>query len=500
MAKRKTGTDGSTSRKADDRRFVQTATGLYSLGVEVTSGQPWIGVDQHVGHGSADALFALDDGYAAGMVDPTALGTYPSECWRGEHDDRLLFHPGGDRWRPGQWHPLRTRMLPRRVSGELWWHLDALAAVQNGAGADDEHVVLSRALAAGSTTVEGGAGEAASMTLSLSGADAYPRPAAVISGLDAGSDRARAVMVLGEPTAPDSYRVEGDLVRLQYVDDGLTAITLERPAPRPLPEGPIGTILRAVGTAEAGPEFAAVADLAGSGLRRWAASSGFPRRLLESDRGVELQVDRSGVLSVRVEVSPLSDPSFEGLDSRDGIAGLLGPPVDSLQGTDLYRFGAADLLVEYAPITLTAVRWATSVSHGMYRWRSGEFVLFLDVLGRPLDDPLVAQVRSLDGAGVLADRGIVTAVEVSTGRHRAERFAAFVDGMPARPSRSDLGLGSPAWFGDRDDLYAIGESFVHVHCGDGHEITSITVSDDAPRSPRLQPLTYGRRGEWPPGR
>lgn len=499
MGKRRaTGRDRS-ARKVDDRRFVQTAVGLYSLGVEVTSGRPWIGVDQQVGHGSADALFALDDGYAAGMVDPTALGTYPSECWRGEHDNRLLFHPGGQS-RPTLWHPLRTHLLPPRLSGEFWWHVDALAAVQNGAGADDEHVALSRALANDTAPIEGGAGEAVSMTFALSGPGAYPRPDAVISGLVAGGGRDQAALVLGDPAADDTYTVEGDLVRLRFTDDGLDAITLERAAPRPLPAGPIGTILRAVGTAEAGPDFAAVAELAGGGWRRWAASSGFPRRLLESDRGVELQVDRSGVLSVRVTVSALSDPSLADLTSRDEVTDLLGPPAESRLGVDLYRFGAADLLVESAPITLTAVRWATSVSHQMSRWRSGEFVLFLDVLGRPVDDPLVSQVRALDGVHVRTGRGLVTEVEINTGRHRAERLEAFVDDTRSPLTRSSLRLGHPHWYGDRDDLYAIGDAFIHVHCGDGRDITSITVSQEPPRSPRLSPSTYGRRDEWPPGR
>lgn len=488
-------------RKPDDRRFVQTDAGRLSLGVEVTTGRPWVGVDQQVGHGSADALFALDDEvYSAALADPTALGTYPGECWRGEHGDQALFRPAMGGGRPDHWHPLRNRMLPPRVAGELWWHLDALAAVQNGAGTGDEHLAVSRALAADRATIEGGPGEVVSMTLDLCGTDAYPRPAAVIADLDATSDRTLAEIVLGDPVVPDTYAVEGDLIRLRFADDHLAAITLERPAPRPAPPGPVGTILAAVGTAEAGPEFAAVAALAGGGFRRWAVSSSIPRRLLDSGRGVQVQVDRGGVLSARLEASALADQSLGALTRPEAVHDLLGPPADSHRGLDLYRFGSADLVVEYSPPSLTAVRWGTSVSHTIGRWKSGEFTLFLDVLGRPVDDPLTALVRGLEGVRVSIGSGLVTAVEIGKGLHRDERFAAFVDGTPARPTRGELGLGFPDWFGDRDDLYLVGGAYVHVHAGDGITIAGITVSQEEPRTPALRALPYHRRGEWPPTR
>ena len=61
----------STRRTAGDasdaRSFVQVAQ-RPSLGVEISTGRAWVGVDQQVGHGSADALFALTEDAAEGQA------------------------------------------------------------------------------------------------------------------------------------------------------------------------------------------------------------------------------------------------------------------------------------------------------------------------------------------------------------------------------------------------------------------------------------------------
>ena len=58
----------------DPKTFVQVNQ-RPSLGVELDSGRPWVGVDQQVGHGSADALFELtDEHYASEMAGEPVEG------------------------------------------------------------------------------------------------------------------------------------------------------------------------------------------------------------------------------------------------------------------------------------------------------------------------------------------------------------------------------------------------------------------------------------------
>ncbi|BAJ27170.1 MULTISPECIES: hypothetical protein [Kitasatospora] len=451
-------------RRPEPRTFVQVAR-RPALGVEVSTGRAWVGVDQQVGHGSADALFALTDEQYAAALAGEGLGPFEGECWRGEHDDLLLFHPGGGSWTPERWSPARSRMLPTRFEGELWWHLDAL-----GEPADSPPATAARALAAGTDT-----GTGATAVFRLTGDGAYPRPAALIGGLGPGSDRARARAVLGEPLAAegDVHAVEGDLVRLGYADGGLAVVTLERPAPRPLPAGPLGALLAVVGEPERGPAFRAAAPLADGAHRRWAVSSGFTRRLLAFADGTEVQVEDGRVLSVRRPAAAL-DP-FP----------VLGPPSATVRDTGLYRFGDRDLLVERAadgtPRALTAVLRGVSVSSGLHRWRSGEFTLFLDVLDRPESHPLVAHVRALPGVRLVLRRGLVAEAVIGDRGHRAERFAAFVDGMPAAPARADVPFGRPDRRGGRDDLRAFAQGWIHVHCPDGDTVGTVAVTRQPPR-------------------
>ncbi|WP_282205039.1 hypothetical protein [Kitasatospora fiedleri] len=498
MAKRTKDQPGSKRRGPDPRHFVQVAR-RPSLGVEVSTGRAWIGVDQQVGHGSADALFALTEEQYAAALAGAGLGPFEGECWRGEHDDLLLFHPGGGSWYPERWSPCRARMLPPRFEGELWWHVDAWDEPADSARAE-----VSRSLAAGPNG-------AADRVFRLVGDGAHPRPAALIGGLAPGSDRARARAVLGDPVEAggDVYAVEGDRVRLGYADGGLVEIALERPAPRPLPEGPVRAFLAVLGEPEAGAAFREVARLAGGTGRRWAASSGSPRRLLAFDGGVEVQVEEGRVLSARVRFRPdASGPAYRHApDLLPGVARrptradfhrALGAPSATGGGTDLYRYGTRDLLVEYVehvehvePVehleyaadtadAVTAVLRGTSAPPGVHRWRSGEFTLFLDVLGHPEAHPLVAHVRGLPGVHLTLRRGAVTEVGIGGRGHRSERFAAFVDGMPGEPTRADLPLGAPTERGPHDDLWDFARGWVHVHSSDGTAVSTVTVRREPP--------------------
>lgn len=464
--------------KADERCFVQVAE-RPSLGIEVTTGEAWVGVDQQVGHGSADALYALtDDEYAQALRDSWSLQPLLAECWSGGHPERLRFSPAGGSWRPAGWVPRRERMLPQPFEGELWWHVDAL-------GVDSDAVSLqrSRALTGGAARVEADADGVRAMTFTLVGEGAYPRASALVAGLDAGSDAAQVRAVLGEP-ADGIHRVEGDMVRPRYDEaGGLVALVLERGAVAPAPQGAIGVALRALGEAEEGPAFRAVARLAGGANRRWAVSSGHPRRLVAFEHGVAVQVEGDRVLSVRIELR-----AFEGRAPLPATVGAvreaLGAPAATTGTTSLHRFARGDLLVEHvgegdaATVTaLTAVLRGVTVSHRIHRWRSGHFTRFVDVLGRPASNPLVEHVRTMPGVSIRTRGGVVDAVEVEP---RASLPGCFADDMPSAPGRRDIRLGRPTYLLERDDIYEHGDAWVHVHAPDGHAVARITVRRDLP--------------------
>lgn len=494
-------------RKKNDRPDTKTFVQVNqrpSLGVEVDSGRPFIGVDQQVGHGSGDALFALtDEQYATALAGEVLEDGFVMECWRGEHDDLLLFYPGGRSFRPERWSFARTRRLPDPCRGEVWWHLDAL-----GETPDSKSVETSRRLAADTAVVETDDDGVRSLTFALVCDGAYPRPVALIGGLTAGSTREQARSILGTPVdaATDTFQIEGYPVRLGFVDDGLVEVVLERNAPVPPPGGQLGVLLAAVGEPEAGPAFQAAAALAGGTHRRWAGSSGFPRRLLTFDGGVEMQVQDDRVLSVRVILSPeAGDSSYRHVEdlvpgapwpfTRDSLRAALGGPVATSGRTDLYRYGRLDLVVEHGvvgkhgvlsehsgevPTSITAVLGAVTVSHGINRWRSGEFTTFLDVLGRPSSNALVAQVSALPGVRVRVSKGVVAAVEIGTNKHAAERFEAFVDGMPGAPMITDIAFSRPEAFGNHDYVWEFEQGWIHARTSDGTRVTSITVAGVAP--------------------
>ncbi|WP_271985990.1 hypothetical protein [Pseudoclavibacter terrae] len=479
----------------DSRCFVQVRS-QPSLGVETTTGATWVGVDQQVGHGSADALFELTaEQYVGELVWDSVEPGFVGECWSGKHDDLRLFDPRGGSWYPEQWVPARSRMFPPKVDGEIWHHVDAL-----GEPLDSERATVSRSLAGGTEDMAVDAGRVTSIRFTLNGDGAYPRPAGLIAGLGAGASRAQVAAVLGAPVGADSdvHVLEGDRVRLRYDAVGLTEVLLERPAAQPLPDGPMRLVLEMLGEPEGGCAWTRGVELLGEVRRRWAVSSGFPRRLLELHSGAEVQVQDAQVLSVRLRPSPASDvvlratatphvrrPHWPG--TREETRRGFGAPLATTGRMELRRFGACDLFTEYdsaeadAAVTeLTAVPVGVSVSHRIHRWRSGEFTMFLDALGRDEQHPLVLAVGRLDGVDLTFSAGRLARVEVGgTGSH-AERFAAFVDGTPARPTRKELPFGVPTYIGEHDDLRDFEQGWIHVHARDGVHITTIAVSLEPP--------------------
>lgn len=482
----------------DRRWFVQTARDP-SLGIEVSTGQAWVGVDQQVGHFSADALFALTPGqYDAAVTDPGTLWPFLSECWHGRHPDRLLFHPGGASPRPARWSGLRTRTIPPRFGGEIWRHLDAL-----GDAADGEAVTLSRAVAADTARVTAGPDGVDRIGIDLVGDRAYPRPNALIAGLSAGADRERARTVLGDPVGPDPavHALEGHHLRPEYVDGGLVGLTLERRPPAPTPDGPIRSLLLLLGESEDSPAFRTVAGLAGGTGRRWIASLSSPRRMIEFDGGVEVHLEQDRVTQVRILVGPPDPdprsrppsavlPGATSPPSRDDIAAALGAPVAGTADRELFRYAAGDVVVEYAddvPGVIAVRPCGTVVAPRFHRGHTGELALFLDVLGRRGSDPLVERARRLPGVVLRFRGGVVDEVEIGTSGYHTERFAAFVAGMSGRPTRDELrrdlhlGLSPVIGHRDHDDLRDVAQGWIHTHTEDGRTITTITISRDEPQ-------------------
>lgn len=496
----------------DERCFVQISSrpGL-SMGVEVSTGRAWVGVDQQVGHGSADALFALTDAqYASALAAGWMAGPFLGECWRGDHPDLLLFHPGGAHWRPEQWHPSRSRMLPPRFAGELWRHIDAI-----GQPGDGEQAMIARRLAAGTAVIEDGPGGVQRITIPLHGDRAHPRPGALIAGLTTGSDRAQARAVLGEPVdaSADVFLVEGARVELLFADDGLVGICLEPADAAPMPGGALGTVLAVLGEQEEGPRFQAAASLFGARAERWMASSGIARRLRVFDDGVEMQIEHDRVLSVRIPLrsSPGEPDGAQGRELLPGVGWAparaefhraLGAPADARGGTELHHLGARQLLVDYGAAAdgetataVTAVLTGVTVSHRFNRWRSGDFTMFLDVLGRAASNPLVAHVRGLRDVRLRLRDGVVAAVELDG---RSGRFAGFIDGLPADPRRADIRFGAPRAYGAHDDLWDFEQGWLHVRSASGGRIVSIELSEDHPDGLAVQPWRFGRDSmeEW----
>lgn len=462
--------------------------GSLNLGVEVVSGRPWVGVDQHVGHGSADALFALTtEQYEAELTAGWSLDGFRRECWSGERPERLMYFPRGATWLPESWTRARVRTLPPRFAGEIWHHVDAL-----GSEDGSELRKISEALSGGVSTVQTAADGVRRITFPLTGDDAYPRPGALIAGLSAASTREDVARVLGHQSAGGTaYPLEGDLLELGYDDESLAQIVLIRPLPRPRPGGVAGILLAAVGEPEEGAAFRAVLQHAGSaGGRRWMSSSGRGRRAIDLDSGVEIQTENATVTGVRVPVSAgrMMDalfPGTPGSPTRADIEALLGPASDAAGGSELRTYDDRELLVSYGDdgtvSELIAVARGAALVRSFRRWRSGDCTRFLDALGLDESHPLVAEIRAPDGVRVETHRGRVTAISIGKEGYQTERFTSFIDGGAPELALSDRLFGSPEHLGERDALYDFAGAWIHTHADDGARVSWITVCSDLPR-------------------
>ncbi|OAB86945.1 hypothetical protein AWH69_11130 [Janibacter melonis] len=481
------------SRKPDQRWFVEVAR-RPSLGVEVTSGRAWVGVDQQVGHGSADALYALtDEQYRTGLAEPDALRPFLGECWSGHHPDRLLFSPGGGRWRPERWSPWAERTVPPRVAGEIWCHLDAL-----GTAVDDDAVARSRALAGGTARAVERDGVHVGVELDLTGGAAHPRAGALVVGLAAGSDRARVAAILGDPVddGPDVHRLEGDRLTARYDDGGgLVGLRLSRPTPPTAPVGAIGVMLHALGQDEGSAPLEALIALLGEPRRRWTDSLLGSRRMIELAGGVEVLLDDRRVTEVRTpalhpdEGRPALLPGLTRPPSREEVAGALGHPVMTTADLDLFRSPVGDVVVGYGALgTAVAPRSVSVRARGGHavpdrRWRvSGDLVTFVDTLGRDRDHPLVDRVRALPEVRVGFRANQVDEIELG-GRHGGHRFAAAVDGLPSQPTRADLralrqGLAPARSDPQRVEQRPVDGGVWTVRYDDADRVTSMVVSRD----------------------
>ncbi len=489
--------------RRDPRCFVQVRQ-RPSVGVETSTRRAWLGLEVEVGHGYGDALFSLTEEQYAALLRPEATSEpLEREFRRGEHDAQQLFDPRrGSVW-PEQWHPSRTRMLRPRFPGELWWHVDAL-----GAAVESDLGEISRALAAGTGRVSTDAdGHVDSLAFPLVGDGAYPRPAALIGGLDAGSDRERVRAVLGEPVdaSDDVFAIEGMRMRVTFVDDRLVSVALERAESRQVPGGALGVLLAALGEPEEGPRFRAAARLSGASRQRWMMSSGADRRLLVFDDGVEMQVQDDRVLSVRIGLGTgTAEPTYRraaellpGLEwptTRAALREALGDPADARDGTDLRHYGDRELLVSYgggpsgeAPTEITAVLRGITVSHGFNRWRSGEVTTYMDALGREASNPLVAHVRGLPGVQVRMRGGVVASIDLS-----GEGLVGFLDGIERDPRRNELRFGGPAEYGARDDLWPFSQGWVHARSTWLGKVKRIVVSAAKPAGLAVRPWEFGR--------
>lgn len=487
-------------RRPDQRRFVQVRSSP-SVGIELTSATPWVGIDQQVGHFSADALFALTDQQYREFLHGWEHSGFAAECWRGEHPDLLLFHPGGAHPRPDDFRGHGQRMLSRAFEGELWWHLDALRST--------EALDISRLLAgSGASHVEVESG-AESIRFELGTDSPYPRPYALIDGVETGSTRAQVCAIVGDPITPgsDTHSVHDEFVDFEYVDGHLSVITVRRRPAATRPSGPVRRLLALLGTPEQGDHYRAWAGSVAP--KYWGGVGGWSRpRLITLGDALELQVEKGEVMGVRVRCTrtPDSTPAVRAAlapswpPTRDHIHEMLGKPSGHDRTSEIWRFEDCQVVVDYEDdgVARTATDLHVMQVGGYRRYRDdrayyqGEQALFLDTLGLEGGHPVVTHLRTVDGVGVRLSRGRVSEIAVGP-----ERFSVFGSEMPANPTRWDVPLPWPGWSGARDDLREVTDrGWIHVHCRDGEHVSAITFSAEEPRGLNVRPLSYREGDTW----
>lgn len=457
--------------RAADEFFLETSAER-KVGIELASGRAWMSVERPVGHGSENVLFELTaEQYLAEL---TGQGHYPSlegAFWRGAHDELILAPPRG-RVNPRNWEGLPTRIFPARVAGELWRIIAAL-----GRPADSVAVLNAQRLAAGTAALAVEDGTVRAISVRLNGADAYPRPGAVIAGLDAGNTRAQVGAVLTE-LDDDAFSIADALVRCEFIDDELVGVTFERPTPPPLPGGTLGTYLTMLGDVEAGPAFQVAVALAGGVARRWAGGIDVAgNRLIELENRGELMIRDGRVDAFRL---PQLGHTLGTTDvvSRESVHDELGAPSETRGDTDFYSFATCDVKLTYGLIpgrvAVHAALRGGDARLQINRWRSGELIRYLDVLRRPVADSLAVAVRAAHAVTVRHDGEVVTAIELAG---PGAVFDTFIDGMPKDATREDIPLRGAILDTATDSVWEFQDvAYVHVRGRAGAPLVSICVS------------------------
>lgn len=407
-------------------------------------------------------------------------------------------------WLPANWHPIPLRLLPTAFKNELARHVDAL-----GQPVGSEAAQISRALSNNTVQLTVDAGTVTAAAIPLLGDNAYPRPGALLAGITAGSPRVGVHKLLSATfgRAADTLVVEGVQLSFSFDDGGLAGMAVERQPALPTPGDGLNVILALLGEQIDGPAFQKVAQLAGIANKRW-MDSGLDGRLICFANGVDVAAQSGRVHSGRVRIGRFrNDSSLATTDgfftrlrwpcSREDVHAALGAPVTSSGGKDLHVFERHNLLVAYGvpvagqtPLALTAVLHGAPVKSVFYKWRSGEFAKFLDALGLPPSNPLVGEIQSLPGTKVTFKSGVVFKITIGTSGHQAERFAAFVDGMPAEPTGKDIPFGRAGDTGAHGDLWQFPQGWVLAYQAQGMAITTLTVT--AGDRPGFDLIHYGR--------
>ncbi|MBP1325015.1 hypothetical protein JOF28_000247 [Leucobacter exalbidus] len=349
------------------------------------------------------------------------------------------------------------------------------------------------------------------LTFLLTGENSYPRPEGLIAGLTQGSTRDLAHLILGEPVdaTRDEFAADGIRVFLEFEAGGLSQISIEPTLQWTLPPGRLGRLLETLGTPEFSDAFVEVIEQTGGARRRHEILSGGIGRLIVWDAGLKVQVQDGNIAIAQVEISTGEAdepneyartlvPGMTWPATREQLHSAWGPPSATAGHADLYRYGRRELAVHFSSgqanatlVKLTAVMSGQNATMAMPSRSSGNYTIYLDLLGRPQTDATVVYARTQLGAHVqLSGTGrIVTAVEVDGSR---VGFARFMDGWSNVARRSDVAFGAPDYYGAHDDVWWRAPGWIHVHSNNGRNIDRITVSQERPTRLDVHAWQFGR--------
>lgn len=464
----------------DIRRFVEIHPNL-SIGIEVSTGRAWMGIDRQIGHGSADNLFALTpEQYVGQLREDGDIRDLIQECWEGRHEDLIIFEARSTATRPEHFEGYQPRLIRPVIRGEIWRHIDAL-----GMPVESERAGISRQLADGKVTVTSDVDGIVSLAFDLIGENAYPRPEALIAGVGPGSTDAEICEVFAAE-AVEALSLEGHTVSAEFAGDGLVKVTLVCRVPRALPADTDETYMKALSDEEEGAAFRAAVTLAGGAAVRWAASSRSGRRLTELKNGGEILVESDRVVSLCFSTMPKGFfRRLSGTPTRAEVHNAIGHPTDANTSEDLYCFAGGDVVFRYGHTpepTLTQLQIVASgqaVVHRVLRWRSGDITRLIDVLGRAPSNSLVAAVKNMRGVVCRTKSGQVSSVELDLSVARN----TFLHGerLIERPSAADLGLWRPTVAEGEHVVWELYDGgWIHARVSADGVVQRLTVSLDPP--------------------